>query len=159
MARKRKRTNGWTLEWKEQQEVKAQKLIARRKKQREKHDKIRYYVLAYYSPGYTPHCSWEGCNITDVDMLVLDHIDNDGKESRKTIGTGLKLYKWIIENNYPEGLQTFCAGHNQKKEMMRNRALFNIWYPKKYMTQWRYDGLYKDPPPPPEDFFNEPEHD
>ncbi len=66
-------------------------------------------------------CAW--CPQSDIDVLCLDHINNDGKQWRATgVRSGKHLYKWLIDNDYPEGLQVLCANCNMKKEILRARA-------------------------------------
>lgn len=79
-------------------------------------------VLTRYSPNGMLGCSWDSCTVTDVDMLTLDHIYNDGAEHRKTVGGGAHTYRWVVKNDYPEGFQTLCANHQLKKEILRKRG-------------------------------------
>lgn len=56
------------------------------------------------------------CGNEDFNHLTLDHINNDGAENRKTLGTcGNNFYRWIVKNDYPEGLQVLCANCNFRK--------------------------------------------
>lgn len=48
------------------------------------------------------------CGDKDIRVLSIDHINNDGHEHRKVVGTGKKFYSWIVKNNYPPGLQVLC---------------------------------------------------
>ena len=76
-------------------------------------------VLALYGPNGEIRCSWEGCDVTDPDMLSLDHVNNDGKDRRKNgEGGGNSLYRQALKKHI-DGLQTLCANHNLKKEIMR----------------------------------------
>jgi len=88
--------------------------------------RLKHEVLSHYSSG-TPCCS--RCGETDVDMLVLDHINDDGAEQRKELGVagrgvkngwrgGHETYKKM---GFPEGLQVLCANCNTKKEIVRKR--------------------------------------
>ena len=63
-------------------------------------------------------CRW--CGQGDVDVLCIDHINDDGAHHRKNIGTDT-LTAWIIKNDYPPGFQVLCANCNLKKEVMRRR--------------------------------------
>jgi hypothetical protein len=77
-------------------------------------------VLAHYSPGgIEPMCSFPLCGISNVNMLVLDHIDNNGGKERKSKGT--KIYGRLQRENYPPGYQTLCCNHNTEKELLRRR--------------------------------------
>lgn len=80
-------------------------------------------VLTHYSPNEVLGCCWEGCLITDIDMLTLDHINNDGAAHRKEIGSehSTNMYRWAINNGFPRMFQTLCGGHQLKKEILRKR--------------------------------------
>ena len=68
-------------------------------------------IMAY--GGY--RCAW--CGIDEPLVLALDHINNDGREHRRQIGTlgGHKLYKWLRDNGYPPGFQVLCMNCNHGK--------------------------------------------
>lgn len=56
------------------------------------------------------------CGETEPDFLAIDHINNDGAEHRKEIGSdGRALYLWLRRNNYPEGFQVLCHNCNMAK--------------------------------------------
>lgn len=79
-------------------------------------------ALALHAPNGEVRCSWPGCDVVDPDMLVLDHIYDDGRNRRNNgelRGNG--LYRKASKVKDPT-LQTLCANHNQKKELMRRRA-------------------------------------
>ena len=89
-----------------------------KRKEQRKHKK--YDCFVHYSLYDYPQCSYPECNITDLDMLCIDHINNNGVEHRKEVNAyGSTFYEYLIRNNYPEGYQDLCANHNQKKEMER----------------------------------------
>jgi hypothetical protein len=81
-------------------------------------------VLKHYSGG-EPKCKI--CGIMDVDVLCLDHIENDGAEHRKSAGisgrgtTGMNTYEVIKRDGLPKGIQVLCANCNLKKEINRKR--------------------------------------
>ncbi len=63
------------------------------------------------------------CDEDDIDVLCIDHINNDGAAHRKKIGGGgVVLYQWLKNNNWPTGFQTLCWNCNIKKEKERRRA-------------------------------------
>lgn len=68
-------------------------------------------ILAY--GGYV--CCW--CGIDEPFVLAIDHVNNDGKEHRRLIGSvgGHKFYKWLRDNNYPKGFQVLCMNCNHAK--------------------------------------------
>lgn len=74
-------------------------------------------ILAY--GGYKCAC----CGVTEPLFLNLDHVRNDGKSHREMLGTlgGAKLYKWLRDNNYPEGFQVLCSNCNHGKS--RNKGI------------------------------------
>ena len=59
--------------------------------------------------------------ITDIDVLTIDHINNDGNKHRKEIGSG-PIYSWLKAHNYPEGFQTLCMNCQFKKQRMLERG-------------------------------------
>lgn len=50
------------------------------------------------------------CNETLYEFLTIDHINGGGCEHRKKIHSN--IYKWLIDNNYPEGFQVLCMNCN-----------------------------------------------
>lgn len=84
---------------------------------------IKAEVMHHYTIGI-PHC--KVCLISDLDMLVLDHIKNDGYKHVTSGGFrlgGSRLYLFLKKNNYPKGLQVLCANCNTKKEAVYKRSL------------------------------------
>ena len=79
-------------------------------------------ALSHYGKNGKLQCCWPDCDIIDVDMLSLDHINDDGARTRKTQGTGEKLYLFVRKNGYPDGFQTLCHNHQWKKEINRRRV-------------------------------------
>ena len=84
---------------------------------------LKVRVLSHYSVLDVPVCAHPNCLVMDIDMLCLDHINNNGKEHRKSLGArgGQIIYGWILKNNFPEGFQVLCHNHNFKKEIKRRR--------------------------------------
>ena len=66
--------------------------------------------------------------MTDIDMLTLDHINNNGgvdarhAVSRSRTNTSTGMYTKARKQGFPDGLQTLCANHQLKKETLRARA-------------------------------------
>jgi hypothetical protein len=52
------------------------------------------------------------CGEANKGFLTLDHINNDGSELRKVHGSGLRLYRWIMQNGYPDFFQILCYNCN-----------------------------------------------
>jgi hypothetical protein len=70
-------------------------------------------------------CQWpDGCDITDPEMLQVDHIDGHGagyRQSKEIGGLGHVLYRWLISNNFPPGYRLLCANHNWKHHANKRR--------------------------------------
>ena len=61
------------------------------------------------------------CGESIFEFLSIDHINNDGAQERKIKknGTGGKLYRWLIKNNYPkDNYQLLCFNCNCSKGFM-----------------------------------------
>lgn len=54
------------------------------------------------------------CGETIYEFLTIDHMNNDGADHRRAIGQ--HLYRWLIENDYPEGFQVLCMNCNYGKQ-------------------------------------------
>lgn len=62
------------------------------------------------------------CGETDILVLVLDHINDDGSEDRKKNGHkgGAPFYARLKKQGWPsESLQLLCCNCNARKEMKR----------------------------------------
>jgi hypothetical protein len=88
-------------------------------------ERIKLEVLTHYGKNGQLLCCWNGCTITDVDMLSIDHVNNDGNIDRKSgwTGSGRRLYAKLKKQNYPDGYQTLCHNHQWKKEILRRKSL------------------------------------
>lgn len=58
-------------------------------------------------------CVCPGCGETRFEFLSIDHINGGGTKHRKEIGK--LLYRWLIDNNFPEGFQILCMNCNSSK--------------------------------------------
>lgn len=90
------------------------------KTSRNRQKEIKATVLTHYGKGKKLQCCWPECKIDDLDILTLDHIENDGAKHRKEYsktgrGGGTQLYDLLIRNGFPKGFQTLCFNHNMKK--------------------------------------------
>ena len=90
-----------------------------RESNRLKRVEAKLIVLSHYGPNGKLQCCWPDCDVTDPDILELDHIENNGEEDRKIRGEGASMYRSLIRENFPSGYQTLCCNHNRKKRMMR----------------------------------------
>lgn len=86
-------------------------------------DNLKLEIMEYYSGAV---CC--GCGCDDIDVLCLDHIDNDGATERKRLSissrgnrAGCTTYAALKKEGYPPGLQVLCANCNLKKEIMLKR--------------------------------------
>jgi hypothetical protein len=85
-----------------------------RKKTLESNHRKRQKVFAHYCAG-EPHCMCPGCRTRYIGFLQLDHVNGWGRDSRRKLqlgNGGARYWKWIIENNYPDGFQILCANCN-----------------------------------------------
>ncbi len=69
------------------------------------------------------------CQNADIDVLCLDHIENNGQAHRRSItkhsggaSSGSLFYARLRTLGYPPGLQVLCANCNLKKEILRRRT-------------------------------------
>jgi 5-methylcytosine-specific restriction endonuclease McrA len=87
---------------------------------------IKAAVLTHYGKNETLQCCWRDCGVVDIDMLTLDHVNDDGATDRqsrgRTQGGGVHLYRALMTEGYPNGYQTLCANHQLKKELLRRRT-------------------------------------
>ena len=69
------------------------------------------------------------CGITDIDVLDIDHINNNGAEQRREGMYGYNLYRWLKKNHWPkDSFQLLCRNCNWKKELKRRRSKWFIKY-------------------------------
>ena len=74
--------------------------------------KLRLLTLAAY--GDKCVC----CGETTKEFLTIDHVNNNGAEHRKKIGTStLLMYMWLRDNKYPGGFQILCRNCNWGKHI------------------------------------------
>jgi hypothetical protein len=76
-----------------------------REQQRASYAADRAAVLDHY--GRTCAC----CGTAD--RPTIDHVNGDGREHREEIGR--KIYRWLVENDFPSGFQTLCRPCNISK--------------------------------------------
>ena len=80
-----------------------------KEKNRQYNIKLRYTVLEHYG------CRCVSCGETEPMYLCADHINNDGNEHRQIFKGN--MYKWIIDNNYPDDFQILCRNCNWGKRV------------------------------------------
>ncbi len=58
------------------------------------------------------------CGMSRPSCLAIDHIHGDGNTHRKKIGKwGSGFFKWLVDNNFPEGFQILCHNCNMIKHI------------------------------------------
>jgi len=85
---------------------------------KEKYQQYKLEVLSYYSVKSYPICA--RCEVTDMDVLCIDHINGGGHKHRTKIGCW-GICSWLKRNNYPEGYQVLCANCNLKKHIREGK--------------------------------------
>lgn len=89
--------------------------------QRKTQQKRKYTCIAHYSNNTNKCCN---CGNGDLEVLCLDHIDNNGNIQRKEIMEGKNkggkgMHKWIVHNNFPAGFQVLCCNCNILKHRQK----------------------------------------
>jgi hypothetical protein len=79
---------------------------------------LKLQVLSHYGKNEKLECCWPDCGVTDLDLLTLDHQNNDGAKDRKQGN----LYRRVRNAGFPTGFQTLCWNHQWKKQMIRLRG-------------------------------------
>ncbi len=57
-------------------------------------------------------CSCPGCSETLVQLLTIDHVNNDGKAHRERLWNGSRVYKDLEDRGFPEGFRVLCMSCN-----------------------------------------------
>ena len=76
-------------------------------------------ALTHYGKGGKLLCSGYGCRVHDLDLLTLDHVNDDGAKKRRQEESC--HYSRLKNEGWPPGFQTLCWNHQWKKEMNRRR--------------------------------------
>ena len=72
--------------------------------------RIKEEVYQHYSEGNLK-CSL--CDVSDIRILTLDHLDGGGSTHRREIGNGgTRMVRWIRKNGFPDGFRVLCFNHN-----------------------------------------------
>ena len=72
-------------------------------------DSLRLACLKHYG-GPVPHCVC--CRIKNLEYLTIDHVGGGGADHRREIGPGRAIFKWLIDNGFPEGFRVLCFNCN-----------------------------------------------
>jgi hypothetical protein len=95
--------------------------------------RIKAEVFSHYSQGEIKcanpyHLHNE--DITDLDILTLDHINGDGYKHKDKNGRrigGVDLYRKVIKWGFPNDFQVLCANCQLKKMMVNNEHSPGRW--------------------------------
>ena len=83
-----------------------------------KFEEIKNEVFSYYSlklsDSKTPCCNCCGESFS-INFLALDHIDGRKSMGHKPSHTGIKIYREILKNDFPDGFQILCHNCNTAK--------------------------------------------
>lgn len=82
-------------------------------RQRDHRGHLELRLMAISSYGGKCVC----CGENDWHFLTIDHVENDGKFQRSTIGSGAKaMFLWLKKAGYPkDGFQLLCMNCNAAK--------------------------------------------
>jgi len=90
----------------------SKRITCRKCIQKTKDTQQRYRAACLSAYGEKCAC----CGEAEIRFLCIDHINNDGKEHRKVVGSG-QLTTWLCKHNFPKGFQTLCFNCNQGKHL------------------------------------------
>jgi hypothetical protein len=93
-----------------------------RKKEKQERIRLKQEVITHY--GGKCNC----CSEILLDFLTIDHINNNGAEHRRElkITSGNVFYRWLKNNNYPEGYQVLCSNCNLSKRINNGKCIHQI---------------------------------
>ena len=66
------------------------------------------------------------CGIQDRDVLTIDHANQDGaghKNNRGERYSGVRLYKWLVDNGFPSNFRVLCFNCNIKAYKLYKRGI------------------------------------
>lgn len=103
-------------------------------KQRIKRLEIKSSILTHYGNG---KLACVKCGFRDIRALSIDHIDGGGGEHRRVLKRGgLSFYKWLRDNNYPDGFQTLCMNCQMIKSYRQDVPMSNTSSVAKRVRLW-----------------------
>lgn len=76
---------------------------------RVENQRLKEIILSHYGVNGIAQC--QCCGESHIEFLTIDHINGDGAEHRRKIGTN-HMYKWLKRNHFPEGFRTLCWNCN-----------------------------------------------
>lgn len=81
---------------------------------------LKIEILSHYGLEGKLQCCWTGCEIDDIDLLTLDHLNNDGAKDRK----GGDFYRKVRAAGFQALYQTLCWNHQWKKRSLLLKEKF-----------------------------------
>lgn len=112
-----KKTQQWVTENHERDKQRRNELAKTRYKENRRRYAREYYqrIKSKAYDHYGRECAC--CGESEEMFLSLDHINNDGAQSRKENGlsNANDFLHWIIKNDYPDNIQTLCYNCNLGK--------------------------------------------
>ena len=96
-----------------QKEWREANLEKRRENERKYGKKYRRKLKLMAIKNYGGKCNC--CGEKNPAFLSIDHINQNGAEHRKEIGTHIEI--WLRKNNYPRGFQVLCFNCNWGKHI------------------------------------------
>lgn len=90
-----------------------------------KHERTYYYTLRYLVfDAYDNKCAY--CGMDDRDVLVIDHVYDNGSEERKRYKSSYSFLKHIRDTNFPKEYQLLCQNCNWKKRLYSLGDIYDI---------------------------------
>lgn len=79
-----------------------------------KYEEYKIKVYNFYGAGKV-ECNC--CKEKNIVFLAVDHVNGNGNQHRKNEITGknTSIYKWLVDNDYPQGFQILCMNCNWGK--------------------------------------------
>jgi len=67
------------------------------------------------------HYGWSCACCGSTEQITIDHVEGDGRQHREQLfganynGNAGRMYRWLIDNGFPEGFQALCRRCNRSK--------------------------------------------
>ena len=123
--------------------IPGKKYCAQHIKERNIYDiQIRRKIKLTVFKHYGNKCSM--CGINDLNLLTIDHINNDGKEHRKRCGASNYIYRDIIKNHFPPDLRLLCWKCQKiayLKSILCHSDNINSIYQRRYYTKLKLRAM------------------
>ena len=90
----------------------------------QEHDEVKIEALTPYSKKMSnsnvPCCVCVKCREKEIKFLTIDHIHGRRLMGHPHSLNSTRLYKWIIKNKFPDGLQVMCYNCNIAKSSSKS---------------------------------------